>query len=96
VADRLAALGDTLAKLDNFDEPGCEAALRDLAARLGVKAGELIHPARVALTGRMVSPGIFAVMVMMGREGVSRRLDRAARSISTLRSQPPVGTGDVR
>ena len=96
VADRLSALGETLAKLPTFDETGCEAVLRELAGRLGVKAGELIHPARVALTGRMVSPGIFAVMVMMGRQGVSRRLDRAARSISALRNQPPVGTGDAR
>ncbi|HET6373314.1 MAG TPA: glutamate--tRNA ligase [Candidatus Polarisedimenticolia bacterium] len=83
-ADRLRALAQELKAVEPFDEAACEAALRGLAQRLGVKAGDLIHPARVALTGRGVSPGIFAVMVRMGREAVLRRLDRAIRSI------PPV------
>ncbi|HEY3174563.1 MAG TPA: glutamate--tRNA ligase [Candidatus Polarisedimenticolia bacterium] len=78
---RLAALRDALARVEPFDEASCESALRELAARLGVKAGDLIHPARVALTGRMVSPGIFAVMAIMGREGTLARLNRAARFI---------------
>lgn len=80
-ADRLLVLSEELAKTDPFDQATCETALRGLATRLGVKAGELIHPARVALTGRMVSPGIFAVMTTMGRDGVISRLKRAARFI---------------
>ena len=80
-ADRLLALSEELAKTEPFDQTTCETALRGLATRLGVKAGELIHPARVALTGRMVSPGIFAVMTTMGRDCVRARLNRAARFI---------------
>jgi glutamyl-tRNA synthetase len=81
-APRLVALRGALATIQPFDEAGCEAALRGLAERLGVKAAALIHPARVALTGRAVSPGIFAVMAMHGREAVLARLDRAAEGIS--------------
>ena len=86
VADRLRALAQELAAVEPFDEATCESALRGLATRLGLKAGELIHPARVALTGRMVSPGIFAVMTTMGREGVIARLNRAARFIEEQRT----------
>lgn len=78
-ADRLRALAEELARVEPFDESTCETSLRGLATRLGAKAGELIHPARVALTGRMVSPGIFAVMTRMGRDGVVSRLNRAVR-----------------
>ncbi|MGH9867773.1 MAG: glutamate--tRNA ligase [Candidatus Polarisedimenticolia bacterium] len=80
-APRLDALREVLARLEPFHEAACEAALRGLAERLGVKAAALIHPARVALTGRAVSPGLFAVMSVMGREGVVRRLERATREI---------------
>jgi glutamyl-tRNA synthetase len=82
VAGRLTSLRDALAGVETFEAASCETALRDLAGRLGVKAGDLIHPARVALTGGMVSPGIFAVMVTMGRAGVIARLDRAARYVA--------------
>jgi len=86
---RLAALRAALEPVERFDQASCETALRKEAARLGVKAGDLIHPARVALTGRMVSPGIFAVMAMMGREGTLRRLDRAVRFIAQHASSAP-------
>jgi glutamyl-tRNA synthetase len=88
VAGRLSSLRDALAGVEPFEAASCETALRDLAGRLGVKAGDLIHPARVALTGRMVSPGIFAVMVTMGRAGVLARLDRAARYVAKGQEHP--------
>jgi glutamyl-tRNA synthetase len=84
-APRLRALREELARVEPFDEAGCERALRALAERLGVKAAALIHPARVALTGRSVSPGIFAVMAVHGRAGVLERLDRAAHRIEPAR-----------
>ncbi len=90
-ADRLEALADVLRDLEPFDEAGLEAALRGLAERFGVKAGALIHPARLALTGSSVSPGIFAVMAVMGRSDVLARLDRAVRHIRANRSGSPAG-----
>lgn len=55
-----------------------EALTRSLAAELGVKAGELIAHARVALTGQKTSPGIFEVMWLLGREHTLARLRDAA------------------
>jgi glutamyl-tRNA synthetase len=82
-APRLSALHDALAQVEPFDEAGCEQSLRALADRLEVKAAALIHPARVALTGRSVSAGIFSVMSVMGREAVLARLARAASGIAS-------------
>ncbi|MBV9774941.1 MAG: glutamate--tRNA ligase, partial [Gemmatimonadetes bacterium] len=47
--------------------------------------GKLVHPLRLALTGSSASPGIDAVIALLGRDGVARRLD-AARD--RLRSGP--------
>jgi glutamyl-tRNA synthetase len=44
-----------------------------------LKAGDLIHPARVALTGQTRSAGIFDVMELLGRRRVIGRLQRAAQ-----------------
>ena len=47
-----------------------EQALRDLADGEDIKAGMLIHGTRLAMTGRMVSPGLFEMLVLLGRETV--------------------------
>ena len=59
-----------------FDEASLEQHLRQLAERRGVKAGTLIHATRIAMTGRMVSPGLFDMLVLLGRERVLDRLNR--------------------
>jgi glutamyl-tRNA synthetase len=59
-----------------FDEASLEQQLRQLADRRGVKAGSLIHATRIAMTGRMVSPGLFEMLVLLGRERVLERLNR--------------------
>jgi glutamyl-tRNA synthetase len=75
--ERLRALRAGFAALEEWSESSLEAALRSLADRLGVGAGKLIHPLRVALLGQAVSPGIFEVAVVLGREQVLARMDRA-------------------
>jgi glutamyl-tRNA synthetase len=45
---------------------------------LGIKAGELMSAARVALTGRKVAPGLFEVMALLGRDRAVSRLHGAA------------------
>ncbi|MCL4304940.1 glutamate--tRNA ligase [bacterium] len=52
-----------------------EAKLRGRCEEWGVKAGQLIHPIRLGLTGRTVSPGLFEMMEFLGRETVIRRLN---------------------
>ena len=80
VAELLDALAARLEADREFSLESLEREMRALAAERGVKAGELIGMARVALTGRTVSPGIFEVMWLLGRErAVARLLDAARR-----------------
>ena len=71
------AVAGTLEDVGEFTAAQLEQALRDLAASRGVKAGTLIHATRVAVTGRTVSPGLFEVLELLGRERVLARLSAA-------------------
>ncbi len=64
-----------------WDADPLEAALRDLAAERGTGAGKIFQPLRVALTGLSASPGIFDVLLILGRERSLRRVARAIRHI---------------
>lgn len=75
-------LVEALEKIDPFDEGGIETVIRGLAEGMGVKAAAIIHPARIALTGRGASPGIFEVMVVLGKDRVVRRLRKALDYLS--------------
>ncbi|MEX2273075.1 MAG: glutamate--tRNA ligase [Vicinamibacterales bacterium] len=74
----LVDLAERLAGVDPFDRAALEASVRAFAADRGIKVGAVIHPARVALTGRSVSPGLFEVMELLGRRRTLERL----RSVS--------------
>lgn len=78
VPARLRRLAGALDELRYFDRERVEETLRSLADDMGIEAGELIHPARVALTGGTVSPDIFWVIVLLGKEKTVERLRRAA------------------
>jgi glutamyl-tRNA synthetase len=60
-----------------WEEEALEARLRGCAEARGVGAGKVIHPLRVALTGRTRSPGIFEVLSWLGRDRAERRVRRA-------------------
>jgi glutamyl-tRNA synthetase len=75
---RLRALASHLREDGAFTLESLEHATRGLAAELGTRAGELMSVARVALTGRKASPGLFDVMVLLGKERVLERLEDAA------------------
>ena len=81
LAEYLPELAARLEGVEQFDLTETEKALRALAGELGVKAGLLINAARVSLTGKAVAPGIFDVMVVLGREKTVARLRRAASLI---------------
>jgi glutamyl-tRNA synthetase len=70
----LPAWRDRLRVVEPFDAPALEAALRALAEERGVKAGALIHATRVVVTGQAVSPGLFDVLHLVGRDRVVARL----------------------
>ena len=79
----LGDVRDRLASLDAWTSEAMEQPLRELAEAHGIGAGKLFQPMRVALTGLTVSPGIFDVLVLLGRDRSLTRLDRA---IEHLRS----------
>jgi glutamyl-tRNA synthetase len=79
-AAHLRALRDAWLRAE-WTEAALEKALRDLAAEKAVKAGPLIHGTRIAMTGRMVSPGLFEMLVLLGQETVTRRLDRLTQTL---------------
>jgi glutamyl-tRNA synthetase len=84
---RAAAMGEHLAELRQrlagveFDKDQLEPAVRNLAQQRGIKPAALIHATRVAVTGRAVSPGLFEVLELLGRD---RTLSRLARAVELL------------
>jgi glutamyl-tRNA synthetase len=78
----LAKLTDALAALPDWNHDACDAALRAVAAAEGVKAGLLINATRVAIVGRAIAPPLFETMVVLGKDRVIARLQRALPIIS--------------
>ena len=63
---------------DGSSADAFEGVIRGTAEKMGVKAGQLIHPARVSLTGQARSAGIFEVMELMGAPRAVARMRAAA------------------
>ncbi len=73
----LQAVQAALPEVDLADHEATEARFRALADELGVKAGQLFMPIRVAATGRTQSPGLFDTLGAIGNERVAQRLGQA-------------------
>ena len=72
---RLQKLRDAFAGLAAFEAAPLEASLKAVAAELGLKAGPLVHPLRVSLTGKASGPGLYQLMEVLGRDRVLRRIE---------------------
>jgi glutamyl-tRNA synthetase len=77
---RLEKLRDAFAAAPKFDAATLEAALKETAKALGVKAGVLVHPCRLAVTGKPAGPSLYHLLEVLGREKVMGRLARAIGS----------------
>jgi glutamyl-tRNA synthetase len=77
-AELLRTYADRLEAVDPFDPETVETVLRDLANEKDVGAGAVIHPSRLAVSGRSYGPGVFGLLAAVGREACIRRLRRAA------------------
>jgi glutamyl-tRNA synthetase len=73
----LASVTDRLRALPTWSQETVEAAVREESETAGVGLGKLAQPLRAALTGRTVSPGIFDVLLLLGRDTSLARLDAA-------------------
>jgi glutamyl-tRNA synthetase len=77
IRGHLEAFERVLKSVEPFAASPLESGLRSLAAARGVKPATLIHATRVAVTGRAVSPGLFEVLELLGRERCLERLRQA-------------------
>ncbi|HYM70405.1 MAG TPA: glutamate--tRNA ligase [bacterium] len=77
VVKMLAYMRQALASAPDFTLAGIEEAITRGAESFGVSRGVIIHPMRVAITGKTVGPGLFELIEVLGRERVLARLDKA-------------------
>ncbi len=75
----LGLLAARLETLSPFTHDALEAACRNLAQERGIKPAAIIHPARMAVSGKTRGAGLFEIMELLGRETVVRRLKDASR-----------------
>jgi glutamyl-tRNA synthetase len=71
---RLPKIAEKLAAVDDWTPAPLEAAVRAYVEESGLKLGQAAQPLRAALTGRAMSPGLFDVMAVLGREETLARL----------------------
>jgi len=82
-AGRLKELGEEFAKIDKWGLEAIESALKSLAQKLGCKTGDLVHPARVAVSGRGVGPSLYHMLEVMGKDRVLKRFDRTLAKLGS-------------
>jgi glutamyl-tRNA synthetase len=82
-SDRLARLAEKFATVADWNAATLEAALKTLAAELGIKTGELIHPCRVAVSGKSAGPSLYHLLEVLGRDRVLARLGRAVKKFQS-------------
>jgi len=77
---QLVTLREAFSRLQSFNAASLESVLKETAKQLGVKAGVLVHPCRLACTGRTSGPSLYHLLEVLGPERVLRRMDRAVAS----------------
>ena len=80
--DRLRRLRQRYGGEEDWSAAALEAALKQLGTEIGCKTGELVHPARVAVSGRSVGPSLYHMLEVMGKPRVLQRMDRAIHEFS--------------
>ncbi|MFA5099845.1 MAG: glutamate--tRNA ligase [Candidatus Omnitrophota bacterium] len=71
---------DRLAALPHFEISAIEEAFRQMVSELNLEAKVLIHPVRVALTGKTIGPGLFEVIYCLGKD---RTIERLMKQVKT-------------
>jgi glutamyl-tRNA synthetase len=79
---RLRQIADVVGAITDWSEASVQSAMESWLAREGLEIKTVAQPARVALTGRAASPGLYEVIAVLGRERTVARLRRAADGAS--------------
>jgi glutamyl-tRNA synthetase len=80
--DQMRKLSEKFSSLISFAKEDCENALAAVAEELNVGKGKLIHPLRLAVSGQSTGPGVFDILVILGKDEVLRRINTAIEKIS--------------
>jgi glutamyl-tRNA synthetase len=80
---RLRSFAGLLENAPSIEHDALDQTSRALAKEEGVKFGDMVMPARIALTGKKVSPGIFDVIALLGRDRTVQRLRDMADRIES-------------
>jgi len=83
VSSRLVRLADALERVDSWDHDGLAALFDQVSEAEGVKRAAIIHPTRLALTGKTVGPGLFELMVVLGKAKSVERLRLVAQAMDS-------------
>ncbi|HDN85927.1 MAG: glutamate--tRNA ligase [Candidatus Omnitrophota bacterium] len=76
LSKEVEVLIERLSQIEDFTKENIEKEFRQTAHFLRLKAKDLVHPTRIALTGRKIGPGLFETMEVLGKEKVIERLKR--------------------
>ena len=82
VMSRLSKLRETYQSTAEWNPEALENALKTLAKSIPCKTGELIHPARLAVSGRSFGPSLYHMLEVLGRERVLTRLERTIETFN--------------
>jgi glutamyl-tRNA synthetase len=80
----LKAAEEKLSSLESFSPDLLETTLRHLAEELGIKAGQLFNPLRVATTARDAAPPLFETMAVLGKERCLKRIRTALVKLGSV------------
>jgi glutamyl/glutaminyl-tRNA synthetase len=80
--ERLRQLTQRYSALKVWSVELLEAELKGIALDLGCKTGELIHPTRLAVSGRSVGPSLYHMLEVLGRDRVLTRLEKTVTRFS--------------
>ena len=66
-----------IAAVEPFETGPLEEALKKFVEEQGIKAGDIVHALRIAVTGKSVGPGVYDCLAILGSEACLARIDRA-------------------
>jgi glutamyl-tRNA synthetase len=80
--EKLDRLAQRYRALEVWSVERLETELKGLASELGCKTGELIHPTRLAVSGRSIGPSLYHMLEVLGRDRVLTRLEKTVARFS--------------
>jgi len=81
-AELLTAFGERLATVERFEPAELEHLLTRVAEERGVKPSDIVHPVRVAVTGRTIGFGLFETLAILGRASCLARIQRTLAQLA--------------